>query len=457
MSGYLPYGFVYPEGFDYNKSNPDPMIEQLRLRMEYLNRALDHSTQPEHLFVAALNKLQSHSAFDKDVFWEIMRTTASPEQLASLAEAVIDQVSDALPRLELPNTIALFDCRFVATKEWEHIRRYSIGGSEAAAVLGLSHYQSPRSLYYEKKSPTRKPRDISGQQILDYGHFLEDYVVQTNAKAMGAMVYPEFRMFAHKDHPYITCNPDSIFLMPDRRLALFEAKTAFRMKRDEWKAGIPDYYEPQPRQYLEVLNDLRLNDGFIGVCLGGDPADMLSHSYERDFTKGAEQVQKIAEYWHNYIVPGILPPLCGDVEMDMEAVYGYRTPSPLASKTPFALPVEAAQDFARYFEIQEERKQLSKQVSAAKATEQSLYNAIQDSLPAELTVCTRENDVSYVLRAEEKSTQSYDHAAASAIIPNSIMHELNRLAAAVKESGLSNGIPKVTKKVSKAAKTKGVA
>ena len=79
---------------------------------------------------------------------------------------------------------------------FKHVRRYSIGGSEAATVLGLSHYQTLRSLYYEKKKPPKSVTDIGRQQILDYGHFVEEHIVESNAKTLGAIHYPEFRMCA---------------------------------------------------------------------------------------------------------------------------------------------------------------------------------------------------------------------------------------------------------------------
>lgn len=447
MSGYFPYGFTYPQGFDYDESNPDPVIETLRQRVEFLNKAHDASGLPGHIFAAAMDDFQRHTNFGKDIFWDTVMSSLTPEQLAQVGVALADNVSGAMPRLDFPNAIALFDCRFLSTKEWEHVRRYSIGGSEASTVLGVSHYQTPRSLYYEKKAPVQEPENIGRQHILDYGHYVEDHIVSSFAATLGAIVYPEHRMFAHAEYPFITCNPDGIFMFPDGHLELFEAKTAFRMKRDEWKAGIPDYYEPQPRQYLEVLNDPRLLGGHIGVCLGGDPMDRLCHRYERDAQKGAAQIQQVVAFWNDYIVAGVLPPLSGNMKLDMEAVYKYHPNHEHNVVQNVALPDESEADFCRYFEIQAERKKLGKQIKDAKKTEEDLEKELMAAIPAELTVCTSDNGPSYVLKMSVYKSTRVNSAAAVSCIPPDKYAFLTSVAEKTKEPSLAFSVPKVTKGV----------
>lgn len=447
MSGYFPYGFTYPEGFQYTSANPDPALEKIRLRMEFLNKAFSYSSLEGHIFAAALDLFQGHTGYEKDAFWEGIMNELNPAQLARVAEAISDQVVGAMPRLDFPNAIALFDCRFISTKEWEHIRRYSIGGSEAATVLGLAHYQTPRSLYYEKKAPVPDANELGRRHILDYGHYVEEHITHTNTSNMGAILYPEFRMFAHKDYPFITCNPDGILMFPDGHLALFEAKTAYRMKQDEWKAGIPDYYDPQPRQYLEVLNDPRLVGGYIGVCLGGDPLDRICHSYLRDPEKGAEQILAVADYWNTYIVPGVIPPLSGNPKLDMEAVYKYDPLNWHDKQIIDTLPDTEQERFETYFEIQAQRKQLSKQISEAKKEEAQLYQQLCCTVPAETTVCSQPNGLSYILRVKESGSTSLNMTAAAAVIPPPLMASMYDIAAITKETGLPFTTPKITKGV----------
>lgn len=443
-SGYFPFGFTYPKGFSYNEANPDPAIESIRQRMDYLNQAHSVSDLPGYIFAAALDDFQNHAGVAKDEFWKKIMCNLTPEQLSDIANALADTVIGAMPRLEFPNAIALFDCRFVTTKEWEHIRRYSIGGSEAAAVLGLSHFQSPRSVYFEKKAPVKEAPNICRQQILDYGHFVEDHIIESVATSLSVMHYPEHRMFAHKDYPFITCNPDGIFLLANGDLALFEAKTAFRMKRDEWKAGIPDYYAPQPRQYLEVLNDPRLKGGYIGVCLGGTPNDRITHSYLRDAEQGAAQIQKIVEFWENYIVPGVLPPLSGNAELDLRAIYQYCPNDKHDENKETVLSPNTKADFERYFELQNQRKAMSKQIKQLKEDETRLDLEIQALLPSEFTVCTSPQGVSYTLRLKAKNTTRLKSAAVRNL-PPALYNSMQEMAERTKEPSLGFSIPKITR------------
>lgn len=196
-SEYFPFGFRYPVGLHHDENNPDPKIEDVRKRMEYLNKVHAKSGLPGHIFAAAMDLFQSESPHTPDIFWNAVQRELTMKDVAEIAKTLAPLVSNSVERLDFPNAIALFDCRFVSTAEWEHIRRYSIGGSEAATVLGLSHFQSPRSLFHEKRNPPTKKKDVSREHILDYGHAVEDYVVDSFASRLGAVRVPEYRMFAH--------------------------------------------------------------------------------------------------------------------------------------------------------------------------------------------------------------------------------------------------------------------
>ena len=399
-SNYFPFGFRYPKGLAHNEYNPDPAIEEVKRRMAYLNRIHAMTNLPGHIFAAAMALFQSESDAKPDWFWKEIRAKLTTREVATIAEALADKVQDEPPRLEFPNAIALFDCRFVSTKEWEHIRRYSIGGSEAAAVLGVAKFQSQRTLYHEKKTPYKEIRNIDSQHILDYGHAVEPYVIGEIASRLGAKQRPEYRMFAHKMYPFITCNPDGILEFPDGSLALFEAKTAMWLKITDWKAGIPEYYAPQPRQYMEVLNDSRLNKGFIGVCLGGLPKDMIAHSYERDTEAGAKQVTQVVKYWKKYIERSVLPPFSGNPKLDHAAQYEYIPQNaPLWINPTSALPADTVPSFERYFELQAESKLLTKEINDTKSKEAALMQQIRSAVPEGMTICQIPDGMAYCIKA----------------------------------------------------------
>lgn len=441
---YFPFGFQYPKGLPHNDSNPDPVIEGMRERMAFLNRLYQRSDLPGHIFAAALALFQSESQLEPGAFWTSIQSELTDNEIVQIAEALAPSVANEPPRLDFPNSIALFDCRFVATKEWERIRRYSIGGSEASAVLKLSHFQSQLTLFYEKTNPPADERDISGQQILDYGHCVEDYVIESIAGKLGAVRWPEHRMFAHREYPFLTCNPDGILYFPaDGHFCLFEAKTCFWKKRPDWKDGIPEYYAPQPRHYLEVLNDPKLTDGYIGVCAGGLSRDLIYHHYSRDPIAGAAQVQQLVDFWQTHIVTGIPPKFSGDAKLDMNGLYMY-TPRPESPAiTEERLPSSTEALFDRFFELDELKKTLSRELRDLKAREGIAFQRITTPLPDGLTLSTKAEGITYAIHIKDAKRSTVTANLLRDTHPDA--HEvLLDMAAKLKEKGLPFAKPRVS-------------
>lgn len=452
-TGYFPFGFTYPKGFPYSATSPDPALENIRKRMLYLNKVHALSGLPGHIFAAAMAKMQQESYFDVDDFWDSVKRSLKMKEVAQIAVAMQHLVADEPPRLEFPNAIALFDCRFVSIKEWEHVRRYSIGGSEAAAVMGASTFQSPRSIYHEKKTRCEEERSAGSQQILDYGHAVEPYVIGATASLLGAKQRPEYRMFAHKDYPFITCNPDGILEFPDGSLVLFEAKTAFWRKRDDWKGGIPKYYQPQPRQYLAVLNDPRLMRGYISVCLGGLPKDLLTHEYERDLSEEKKQVAHIVRYWKTYIERSVLPPFCGNSELDFNAHYGYQQQDPLGNGITI-LDADTIPEFERYFDLKADKDALAKTINSVKEEENEIQKQIVAQVPEGMTLVVCENNVTYRIRAASVSRDSVSLPQIETVSPDDA-NILKAIARRQKDSPNAFTMPKITQVIPKIPKKRG--
>lgn len=427
MSNWFPFGFVYPTGaaFPYSDANPDPAIETLKSRVAFLNECHDYSNLEGHIFAAAVKLLQDRSSMGVEDFWSTMQNHFSPAEVAEMASSLSVLVAEEPPRLDFPNAIALVDCRFVSTLEWQHLRRYSIGGSEAAVVVGkldengdplngytqLSKFQTRRGLFYEKQATfVEVPNTPQKEYIFAYGHAVEPFVIQRAAEELGATPYPEHRMFAHKDYPFITCNPDGILMYPDGSLSLFEAKTATRHKKDDWANEIPGYYMPQPRQYMEVLDDPRISNGHIGCCFGSGKYDWVMHPYERDWILGKKQMEIEAEFWQDYIATGIAPPLSGNAELDMEVVYGYGN-APALSAGYIAsddLPSSCEVLLENYRALAVKEKALKSDLNKAKQTESDFKDMIIRQIPEGLTLFQKENELTYRASMTISSVESVD-------------------------------------------------
>ena len=472
MSNYFPFGFRYPTGpsFPYSDSNPDPAIETLKGRVAYLNACHDYSPLEGHIFAAALKMLQENSTKDVEDFWALMQQEFDPAEVAEMAMALAPMVADEPPRLDFPNAIALVDCRFVSTLEWQHLRRYSLGGSEAAVVVGkldengdqidgytqLSKFQTRRGLFYEKQATfVEVPNTPSKEYIFSYGHCVEPYVIQKAAAEVGAKQYPEYRMFAHRDYGFITCNPDGILIFPDGSLCLFEAKTATRHKKDDWADEIPGYYIPQPRQYMEVLDDPRIVGGYIGCGFGSGKFDRVLHKYERDWILGKKQIEITAKFWNDYIAAGVLPPLSGKAELDMEVVYGYgNAPSATAYAVGAGqdLPADSETKLTEYLALKDKKKLLESDMNVAKSKESDVKAIILRQVPEGLSVIQQPNELSYRVSLTLSPWESVDLVQMQKLNPQAVLTS-SAFAKALEEEEIGFCKPKVTFARTKAKKT----
>ncbi|MCA1195105.1 YqaJ viral recombinase family protein [Saccharopolyspora sp. 6V] len=147
---------------------------------------------------------------------------------------------------------------------WHDVRRNGLGGSEIAAVLGLSPYESRFSLWHRKRGEAAPQPDNDEMRA---GRYLEPAVV-----AMFTDRHPEYRVrragtFRSRARTWQIANPDRIITGPDGREVL-EIKTA--RSSDGWgEPGtdeIPVYYRAQVLWYLDVLG---LSCARVAVLIGG--------------------------------------------------------------------------------------------------------------------------------------------------------------------------------------------
>ncbi len=155
---------------------------------------------------------------------------------------------------------------------WQEQRRSRIGGSEVAAVLGLSPWESPFSLWHRKQSITAP---IDDSPVLEWGRRLEDAVLAKWAEVhQPAEVQVKTTWLADG---WRLANPDAIATMPDGTRVVVEVKTA--RYDDNWDAGPPVYYQTQVQWYLDVLN---LDTAYVVVLISGSDYREFVVTRDRD-------------------------------------------------------------------------------------------------------------------------------------------------------------------------------
>lgn len=183
--------------------------------------------------------------------------------------------------------------------EWLEHRRKTIGGSEAACILGLNPWTSPYSVWAEKlgKLP---PRDDN--EAMRQGRDLESYVAQRFTEETGKKVRRENNILVNPDYPFAHANVDRMIVGEDAGL---ECKTTSTLNLKNFKNGaFPDTYYVQCVHYMMVtgckkwyLAVLVLNKAFMVFEIERDEAEIeaLARS-EADFWKLVEsQTTPIAD------------------------------------------------------------------------------------------------------------------------------------------------------------------
>jgi putative phage-type endonuclease len=92
-------------------------------------------------------------------------------------------------------------------EEWLAARKKGIGGSDAAAVLGLSPWQTPLDLFQEKMGLV--PEKPQSEAML-WGLILEEKIRQTYCDQTLRRVTTPNRIISHPEHPWMLCNLDGI-------------------------------------------------------------------------------------------------------------------------------------------------------------------------------------------------------------------------------------------------------
>lgn len=77
----------------------------------------------------------------------------------------------------------------LSEKEWLAYRRKGIGGSDVAALLGISPWRTARDLYFDKLNIVAVEDNEDNWVALEMGHLLEPLVAKILQKGLGTEMY----------------------------------------------------------------------------------------------------------------------------------------------------------------------------------------------------------------------------------------------------------------------------
>jgi putative phage-type endonuclease len=158
--------------------------------------------------------------------------------------------------------VVLAKTKDMPREEWLQWRKKGIGGSDVAAIAGLSKYKSPVGVWLEKTGQL-EPEEAG--EAAYFGNLLEPIVAHVFAERTGKRVRNKHAMLQHSKYPWMIANLDREVV---GEKAFLECKTASEYLKKDWEEEkIPDAYMLQIQHYLAVTN---LPFCYIAAIIGGN-------------------------------------------------------------------------------------------------------------------------------------------------------------------------------------------
>lgn len=193
-------------------------------------------------------------------------------------------------------------------EEWLKLRSQYIGGSDAAAVVGLNAYSSPYSLWAEK---TGRVPGFAGNLACEVGTYLEEFVAQKFAQETGKKVRRCNLSFLNSDYPFAIANIDREVIGEDAGL---EIKTTDSLNLKKFKGGeYPANYYCQMVHYLAVTGKKRW---YLAVLIGNK--EFKWFTLERDEAEIAALMTAESAFWE--LVKTDTPPVVDGAQATSEAL-----------------------------------------------------------------------------------------------------------------------------------------
>lgn len=212
--------------------------------------------------------------------------------------------------------------------EWLAWRQQGVGASDVAAILGLSRWASPWSLWCNKTGLL--PDDDDETDYQRFGRYAERMIAPWFTDETGLYVTGEQARMEHPEHPWRRCTTDGFvtdsaaaYVDLDELQGLLQIKTTGPGRRydelpPDWQAQ--EQYEMHvtglPKAWLAVLHGRRLE----------------IYELERDEADIAFIVEQVDRFWHDHVLAGVPPEIDGHEATLAALDVLYPTAAPKSSK-----------------------------------------------------------------------------------------------------------------------------
>lgn len=197
----------------------------------------------------------------------------------------------------------------MSREEWLELRRHSIGGSDAAAIIGLSKWASPYTVWADK---TGRLPDKPDTEAMRQGRDLEEYVAQRFSEATEKRVKRCNAILYNPAYPHSHADVDRMIVGENAGL---ECKTTSTLDVKQFRGvEFPEKYYAQCVHYMAITGADRW---YLAVLVLGK--EFHVYTLERDEAEIRALMDAETAFWEQYVETDT-PPAADGAESTTDAI-----------------------------------------------------------------------------------------------------------------------------------------
>lgn len=267
-------------------------------------------------------------------------------------------------------------------EEWLALRHKYIGGSDAAAVVGMNSYVSAYSLWAEK---TCRIPAFEGNLATEVGTYLEEFVAQKFAQETGKRVRKSNQSWFNDQYPWAIANIDREIVGEDAGL---EIKTTSELCMGKFKGGeFPSNYYVQCMHYLAVTGKSKW---YLAVLIGNREFKWFTIERDEDEIKALMDAERTFKMY----VDNDTPPVADGAQATTDTL---KNLYPDSIDTAIGIGF-FERDLENYFQLKEQKKNI-----------EQIIDGIENRIKAHLGECARGEGEKYKVSWKTQYKKTFDY------------------------------------------------
>lgn len=210
----------------------------------------------------------------------------------------------------MESELMVFDNR----EEWLEERRRGIGASEVAAILGVSKFQTPLSVWSKKVGLDTQSETTKAQE---WGLRLEPVIIDWYKETFPrrkVKTLKGYNLHINKDDPIRRCTPDALQEYGEKGEGALQIKTTNQYLSSDWDDDVPMEYQVQCQYEMAVTG---LSHNTIAVLIGGQ--DPRHKDLDRNDSFIEAMLDKVGDFWDDHVLKDI-PPAATASDIDSRVI-----------------------------------------------------------------------------------------------------------------------------------------